>query len=105
MHLFRQSDAIATYLYAIVAGKYGYHESQVEDMPPMRIYARKSILADVDKEMMFRLTISGIRFYTEFFGPSYPFRKYDMIFTPEHNCGAMENVGCVTFNEKYMYRG
>ena len=27
------------------------------------------------------------------------------MFVPEHNFGAMENVGCVTFNELYLYRG
>jgi aminopeptidase N len=44
-------------------------------------------------------------FYKDFFGKPYPFRKYDQIFVPEHNYGAMENVGLVTYNENYMYRG
>lgn len=43
-------------------------------------------------------------FYKDFFGKPYPFRKYDQVFVPEHNFGAMENVGCVTYNENYMYR-
>ena len=44
-------------------------------------------------------------FYKGFFGKAYPFRKYDQVFVPEHNFGAMENVGCVTYNENYIYRG
>jgi aminopeptidase N len=46
-----------------------------------------------------------MHFYKEFFGKAYPFRKYDQVFVPEHNAGAMENVGCVTFNELYLMRG
>lgn len=39
------------------------------------------------------------------FGKPYPFGKYDQVFVAEHNFGAMENVGCVTYNEAYLYRG
>ena len=39
------------------------------------------------------------------FGKAYPFNKYDQLFVPEHHCGAMENVACVTYNESYMMRG
>ena len=46
-----------------------------------------------------------MRFYHDLFGKKYPFNKYDQIFTPEHNFGAMENVGCVTYNEMYLFRG
>jgi aminopeptidase N len=38
------------------------------------------------------------------FDQPYPFTKYDQVFVPEYNIGAMENVGCVTFNESYVYR-
>ncbi|XCB30068.1 M1 family aminopeptidase [Arcanobacterium hippocoleae] len=32
--------------------------------------------------------------------------KYDSVFVPEYNLGAMENPGCVTFNENaYIHRG
>ena len=34
----------------------------------------------------------------------YPYGKYDQIFVPEYNWGAMENVGAVTFNESYLFR-
>ena len=71
----------------------------------MRIYARKSLLESVNHELMFNVTIGGMRFYKEMFGKEYPFRKYDQVFVPEHCFGAMENVGCVTYNETYLYRG
>jgi aminopeptidase N len=71
----------------------------------MKIYARKSLINLVEHETMFTVTAVGMRFYEDFFGKSYPFRKYDIVFTPEHNFGAMENVGCVTMSEDYLYRG
>ena len=35
---------------------------------------------------------------------AYPFGKYDQCFVPEFNAGAMENAGCVTFLEDYVFR-
>lgn len=102
---FNESARISTYLYVIVAGPYGYFESIVEGMPPMRIYARKSVMSDVNHEEMFLATQTGIKFYTDLFGCPYPFNKYDQVFVAEFNAGAMENVGCVTYNEIYLYRG
>lgn len=74
---FNVSARISTYLYVIVAGPYGYFESNVEGMPPMRIYARKSCMNDVNHEEMFLATQTGIKFYTDLFGCPYPFNKYD----------------------------
>ena len=34
----------------------------------------------------------------------YPFDKYDQLFVPEFNAGAMENAGAVTFTETYVFR-
>lgn len=71
----------------------------------MRIYARRSIIKDCDFDEMFNVTQAGMKFYHDLFGKEYPFHKYDQIFVPEHNFGAMENVGCVTYNELYLMRG
>ena len=53
----------------------------------------------------FKWTEIGIKYYNELFGAEYPFGKYDQVFIPEHSCLAMENVGCVTYNETYLFRG
>ena len=73
----------------------------------MRIYARKSLMEDVKKysKDMFMWTEVGIKYYNELFGEKYPFGKYDQVFIPEHSSLAMENVGCVTYNETYLFRG
>jgi len=44
-------------------------------------------------------------FFQSYFAFSYPFSKYDQVFIPEHGFGAMENAGCVTFSEGYLFRG
>jgi aminopeptidase N len=54
---------------------------------------------------MFKVTQTGMKFYRELFGQEYPFEKYDQIYVPEFNAGAMENVGCVTYNEDMLFRG
>ncbi len=74
---FKQSYKISSYLYALCAGPYGYHENNVAGQPPMRIYARKSIIGDCNFEEMFKVTQAGIKFYSVFFGAEYPFNKYD----------------------------
>jgi len=45
-----------------------------------------------------------MKFYEDFFGHAYPFNKYDSIFVTEYNMGAMENAGCVTFTDFFMFR-
>jgi aminopeptidase N len=53
---------------------------------------------------MFELVRDGLAFYESAFDVPYPYGKYDQIFVPEYNWGAMENVGAVTFNEGYLFR-
>ena len=54
---------------------------------------------------MISITQHGMKFYEDMFGIQYQFSKYDQIFVPEFNSGAMENVGCVTFSENYLRSG
>ena len=74
---FKESYKISPYLYAICAGAYQYHEKNTEGLPPMRIYARKSLIKDFNFDEMFSVTQAGIKFYSVFFGAVYPFNKYD----------------------------
>ena len=48
--IFNKSKKIAPYLYSLVAGPFSYKESNVEGMPPMKIYARQSVLKDIKPE-------------------------------------------------------
>jgi aminopeptidase N len=59
----------------------------------------------VDPKELFRITIAGTKFYEDFFGVKYPFRKYDQVFVPDMPSKGMENVGCVTYSESLLNRG
>ncbi len=50
------------------------------------------------------MTRQGFDFYHGAFGVRYAFGKYDQVFVPEFKAGAMENAGCVTFLEDYVFR-
>eukprot|EP01017_Pseudomicrothorax_dubius_P017679 TRINITY_DN1985_c0_g1_i3.p1 TRINITY_DN1985_c0_g1~~TRINITY_DN1985_c0_g1_i3.p1 ORF type:complete len:643 (-),score=135.96 TRINITY_DN1985_c0_g1_i3:41-1969(-) len=53
---------------------------------------------------MFETLFEGIKFFEDFFKVPFPFSKYDSIFCPEYNVGAMENPGAITFNESLVWR-
>ena len=68
------------------------------------IYCRASLAEHMDAERLFTETKQGFDFYHRNFGIRYPFGKYDQLFVPEFNAGAMENAGAVTFLEDYVFR-
>jgi len=101
---FAESQVIATYVTAIVAGAYTsvHDEYKGEKTIPLGIYARKSFFKYVDAEKIFEVTKQGFAYFEKTFGLAYPFGKYDQIAVAEYNWGAMENVGCVTFHEDVL---
>lgn len=102
-HFFEETSKISTYLVGLVAGD--YHEVRLNENPTgisLGLYCRKALISDLVPERYFKWTIRGFAFYQHFFDIKYPFKKYDQIFVPEFNAGAMENVGLVTFKETYL---
>jgi len=100
---FARTRPFSTYLFALIAGPYEVFQDQWEDIP-LGFYARKSLAPFVDVEELARVTKQGMEFYARFFDYGYPFEKYDQIFVPEFNAGAMENVGAVTHSERMVFR-
>ena len=102
-HLTR-TPLMSTYLTAICAGP--YHEVRDHhDGIDLAIYCRASMAEHLDPEDIFELTKQGFDFYHQQFGFRYPLPKYDQVFVPEYNAGAMENFGCVTIAEDhYVFR-
>jgi aminopeptidase N len=97
---FSETEPISTYLTAIVAGDYASVRSSYEALAgelPMAIYCRRSLLKHLDADEIFGITTDGFDVFETQFAFPYPFGKYDQVFVPEYNAGAMENVGCVTF--------
>ena len=58
----------------------------------------------LDADNIFDCTKQGFAFFESEFDQPYPFEKYDQLFMPEYNAGAMENAGAVTFIEVYVFR-
>jgi aminopeptidase N len=71
---------------------------------PLGVFCRKSLFEFLDAEYVFEKTKQGFLFFEKQFDYPYPFEKYDQLFVPEFNAGAMENAGAVTFTETYVFR-
>lgn len=105
---FEPTAKISSYITALIAGPYQSVRSELTSSDgriiPLGVFARKSLMQYLDAENIFELTRQGFEFYEKQFGTPYPFSKYDQLFVPEFNAGAMENAGAVTFLESYVFR-
>ncbi len=104
---FSRTRRISTYITAIVAGPYHHvHDEFVGEHGtyPLGLYCRKSLAEFLDADRIFTETKQGFAFYEREFQFGYSFGKYDQLFCPEYNAGAMENAGCVTILEDYIFR-
>ncbi|MFI9596564.1 aminopeptidase N [Nonomuraea sp. NPDC052265] len=100
---FEPTPVISTYITALVAGPY-FKVTSEHDGIPLGLYCRASLGEHLDADNLFEVTRQGFDFFHRVFGVRYPFTKYDQLFVPEFNAGAMENAGCVTFLEDYVFR-
>ncbi|MEX5708886.1 aminopeptidase N [Parafrankia sp. FMc6] len=100
---FAPTPVMSTYITALVAGP--YHEVRDHhDGIDLGVYCRRSLAEFLDPGEILEITKQGFDFYHRVFDYRYPFGKYDQLFVPEFNAGAMENAGCVTFLEEYVFR-
>lgn len=118
-HTSRVDTPISTYLVAVCAGRYTevrdtwhgaltHHAETPADQPheltvPLGLYVRRSLAQHLDSQRLFTETKQGFDFFHRHFGMAYPFGKYDQVFCPEYNMGAMENAGCVTIRDEYVF--
>ncbi|CAN5552692.1 aminopeptidase N [soil metagenome] len=106
-HTFATTPRMSTYLVALIAGPYARWDDVYSDEHgeiPLGIFCRASLGEFMDAERLFTETKQGFGFYHKNFGTPYAFGKYDQLFVPEFNAGAMENAGAVTFLEDYVFR-
>ncbi|MFF8785566.1 aminopeptidase N [Streptomyces sp. NPDC015125] len=104
---FEPTPRISTYITALIAGPYhSVHSSYEKDgrTVPLGIYCRPSLAEHLDAEEIFAVTRQGFEWFQEKFDYAYPFAKYDQLFVPEFNAGAMENAGAVTIRDQYVFR-
>ena len=106
--VFAPTKRISSYITAIIAGPYQSVHSELTSSDgrsiPLGIYARASLFGFLDSDYIFDITRKGFAYFESKFGVAYPFEKYDQLFVPEFNAGAMENAGAVTFTETYVFR-
>src|SRR5690625_2132445 len=105
---FATTPVMSSYLFALIAGEYVRVGQDSWDTDaasvPLGLWARRSLAKYVDAADILELTKAGFAYYESNFAQPYPFTKYDQIFVPEFNAGAMENVGAVTLSENYVFR-
>ncbi len=105
---FPATPRMSTYLTAVVAGDYqvvtAEHTTPAGQVIPLGLACRQSLAPYLEAEDMFAVTGQGLDYYTGLFRSPFPFKKYDQVFVPEFSAGAMENVGCVTFSERLLFR-
>jgi aminopeptidase N len=105
---FEPTPRISSYITAIIAGPYEVVRDTLVNSQgrtiPLGVFARKSLFDYLDSDYIFDITKKGFAYFEKRFGVPYAFDKYDQLFVPEFNAGAMENAGAVTFTETYVFR-
>ncbi|MET7399987.1 aminopeptidase N [Dactylosporangium sp. NPDC005572] len=101
---FVPTPRMSTYITAVCAGP--YHEVRdTHDGIDLGVFCRQSMRQYLDADEINLITKQGFDFFHEEFGIRYPLPKYDQVYSPEFNAGAMENFGCVVHAEQhYIFR-
>ncbi|WP_375502361.1 aminopeptidase N [uncultured Jatrophihabitans sp.] len=100
---FATTPPVSPYITALVAGPY-HVVTDRHDGIDLGLWCRSTLAEYLDTDNLFEITKQGFDWYHANFGVRYAFDKYDQLFVPEFNAGAMENAGCVTFREDYVFR-
>jgi aminopeptidase N len=101
--VFEPTPRQSTYITAMVAGPYvGVRDSH--DGIPLGVFVRQSLAEYLDSADILAITKTGFDAFHDLFDSRYPWPKYDQVFVPEFNAGAMENAGCVTITDDYVFR-
>ncbi len=105
---FAPTPRLSTYVTALVAGPYHVERGELTSCDgravPLGVFCRASLAEHLDADNVMATTREGFAFFEELFDRAYPFDKYDQLFVPEFNAGAMENAGAVTITEQYVFR-
>ncbi|MFV0406947.1 MAG: aminopeptidase N [Propioniciclava sp.] len=105
---FAPTEPISTYITALIAGPFATvtdtYRRPDGSVIPLSILTRSSLAQHVDADRIFDTTKRGFALFEHHFGLAYPFHDYAQVFVPEFNFGAMENAGCVTFRDEYIFR-
>ncbi|MFC6705296.1 aminopeptidase N [Flexivirga alba] len=103
---FETTRPIATYFFTVCAGPFAVQQAE-HDGIPLGIYVRATLADQLAEQAdeIFTVTQQGFDYYHRVYGIRYPWGKYDQVFVPEFNMGAMENPGCVTLRDEFVFQG
>ena len=100
---FQKTPPISPYITVVAAGPFHVIRDRHGQID-LGLYCRRSLAEHLDPDEWLEVTKQGFDFFNDAFGYPYPFDKYDQVIVPEFAAGAMENPGCVTFHERYVFR-
>ncbi|HKZ92108.1 MAG TPA: aminopeptidase N [Candidatus Limnocylindrales bacterium] len=105
LHDFPATRPFSSYLLPLVAGPYERVAGRHLDIE-LGLFGRRSMRRELERsaDEILEITAQGLAYFEDLFGRRYPFGKYDQLFVPEFNAGAMENVGAVTFHDRFLFR-
>lgn len=105
---FAPTQRMSSYITALIAGPYKVWRDELTSTDgrkiPLGVFCRSSLAEFMDADYIFDKTKAGFDFFEKLFDYPYPFPKYDQLWVPDFNAGAMENAGAVTFTENYVFR-
>jgi puromycin-sensitive aminopeptidase len=97
---FADTMPMSTYLVAFVVGPLVATDPVDVDGKPLRV------VCPIGKEHLAAYALEvgafALRYLSDWFGIVYPGDKLDLVAIPDFAFGAMENLGCVTFRERYV---
>lgn len=106
---FAETEPMSSYITALLAGPYHLETGRWRDID-LAVLCRAALAEHLDAVEILTITVQGLEFFHEEFAYGYPWgrgpggeAKYDQVFVPEYNLGAMENPGLVTFTEAYVF--
>jgi aminopeptidase N len=101
---FERTPPIPTYISCVCAGPWHVQRDRHRDLD-LGLYCRRSLAQYLDPDELFEITKQGFDSFENAYAYPFPFgTKYDQVFVPESNSGAMENAAIVTFNDLYVFR-
>ncbi len=101
---FPDTPPLSTYVVVLNAGP--FHEvRETRGDHDLGLYCRQSLRGSLDRDAawLLDLTGEGLAFFGDRFGMPFPEAHYDQVFVPNMG-GAMENWGCVTWGDGYLFR-
>jgi aminopeptidase N len=112
VHFFEGKYRISTYVFAIIAGEYSEfsdisYPASISDTAnniPIRFFCMNRSASYFNAQIYMPWLTSGLSFFQSFFSTPFPFSKYDCVFIPDSRYEAMENVGCLTYSDRFIFR-